>query len=211
MKIVFSYLLLLFSTIIGKSAQSCIELSVSRSARSDVVDSPPTDNWHGRGPRCQSPIWLLLRVQVRLGERRGHHHVFQGARQLHQHLHAGYQPHHRGLYCLCVRNILSEFQFLHVRQGGGWTQWRVPLQKRHKDHWVIGPVRNCNQRSAESCWQSFPNQRQDSLLSAGSQWDPTPRLPPLSQDLESELLCGFSQTIIQMNSIYVRDYTVICT
>ena len=43
-KIVFSYLLLLFSTIIGKSAQSCIELSVSRSARSDVVDSPPTDN-----------------------------------------------------------------------------------------------------------------------------------------------------------------------
>ena len=44
MKIVFSYLLLLFSTIIGKSAQSCIELSVSRSARSDVVDSPPTDN-----------------------------------------------------------------------------------------------------------------------------------------------------------------------
>ena len=44
MKIVFSYLLLLFSTIIGKSAQSCIELSVSRSARSHVVDSPPTDN-----------------------------------------------------------------------------------------------------------------------------------------------------------------------
>ena len=44
MKIVFSYLLLLFSTIIGKSAQSCIELSVSRSARSDVVFSPPTDN-----------------------------------------------------------------------------------------------------------------------------------------------------------------------
>ena len=44
MKIVFSYLLLLFSTIIGKSAQSCIELSVSLSARSHVVDSPPTDN-----------------------------------------------------------------------------------------------------------------------------------------------------------------------
>ena len=44
MKIVFSYLLLLFSTIIGKSAQSCIELSVSRSARSNVVDSPPTDD-----------------------------------------------------------------------------------------------------------------------------------------------------------------------
>ena len=44
MKIVFSYLLLLFSTIIGKSAQSCIELSVSLSARSHVVDSPTTDN-----------------------------------------------------------------------------------------------------------------------------------------------------------------------
>ena len=44
MKIVFSYLLLLFSTIIGKSAQSSIELSVSRSGRSDVVFSPPTDN-----------------------------------------------------------------------------------------------------------------------------------------------------------------------
>ena len=44
MKIVFSYLLLLFSTIIGKSAQSSIELSVSRSARSHVVDSPPTEN-----------------------------------------------------------------------------------------------------------------------------------------------------------------------